>query len=322
MSGQIQCTAPLNIVQHLQTDNICKLKCDYRFNYAHSALKIMNFGSLLYFVSDPTSAPPVIYNDQTYNLTAAMLMLNSFHTYNGGHANAELLLYHTNTSTQNKFLYVCIPIIASDGKINDSATFLNTLLASTAQTASSNGGVTVFSDSTFTFNSFIPMKPFFSYTGSSLSFDQQCYNNQPEMDYVVFNIDNAISMSTKAYYTLRQLLPYAPPPKAAIDKSLNPGGLFYNPDGPKSTKGGGDIYIDCRPTGEDGEILVPAAKDTSSLLDGLSVGKIMNFAFIKILIGILLMVILWKLMIKMVKAITASSTKSPGVGGAKLFGLI
>jgi len=316
MSQQIQCTAPLNIVRRLQTDNICKLKCAYQFKYAHTNLTIHNYGSMLLFFTQASSTPPVVYNDQNYNLYAAVLVSPSMHTYNGSRAHAELILAHMSTSAPQKNLYVCIPIKASSNTSDDSATYLDMILSTIAQ----SGTTAVYNDSTFTFNKFVPMKPFFSYTGTDM-FNTACYsrNGVPtsQIDYIVFNNDNAITMSRKAFTIIRQLLAKTPPRIAPINQSVNPTGLFYNPDGPSSSREG-EIYIDCRPTGDEGEVLVPASVDSSSLLDGLSMTKMMNFTFIKIVIGIILMMLLWKMMIKVVKGITGSSTKMPGVGGSFL----
>lgn len=314
--SQTQCTAPLNIVQNTQSEQICKLKCAYQFTYAPTTLKITNISSSLLIEVDAVAIPPVIYNDETYNIFWSILVTPSRHTYNGRRADAELIIYHVNTTTKNKYLAVCVPIRQSSTTTASSATFFDSIMHEVAQTSATTGSRTIYNDSTFTFNKFIPMTPFFSYTGTDSLFNSRCRSNMQQLDYIVFHSDNAITMSPQAFRSLRQLIPSSNP-VATLDQSLNPGGLFYNPDGPVSPQKN-DIYIDCRPTGEDGEILVPARQDTSSLIDTASATKILNFTFIKVIIGVILMMILWKLMIRAVKGITGSATKAPGVGGAKI----
>ena len=94
-SATIPCTAPLNIVQNLQTNKICKLKCAYQFTYAPTSLRIFNAGSFIIMTTDEAATPPVNYNDINYNVQTTILVQPSLHKYNGQHADAELIITHS-----------------------------------------------------------------------------------------------------------------------------------------------------------------------------------------------------------------------------------
>jgi hypothetical protein len=78
----------------------------------------------------------------------------------------------------------------------------------------------------------------------------------------------------------------------------NKNGLFYNDKGPSAIQsgGGGDIYIECTPTGASGESLVPIVGTgvSQSLLNFSAVGLIGDNLFFKIFIGILVIYLIMK----------------------------
>lgn len=308
------CTAPINIIPNSQTDKICKLKCSYQFTYTRSAVNIMNLGSYLYLTFDPAAAPPVIYNDQNYNVSGCVLVTPSIHTYNGSRVDAELIIIHVNSA--NKKLYVCIPIKGSSKTADDSASFFDMIIAEVSQTAPSEGGTAVFNNSIFTLNKFVPMTPFFSYTGTDMLHMGKCSKTQ--VDYVVFNNEDAIKMSSQALKMLKKVIP-TPISKLGlpnpVDESMNPGGVHYNPAGPISPYSN-DIYIDCRPTGDEGEVLVAQQPDTTSFFDNVSLSSSLNSNVVKIILGLILMIFIWKVMIKTVNGITASALKMKGGSGS------
>ena len=79
-------------------------------------------------------------------------------------------------------------------------------------------------------------------------------------------MDNAITMGLSAMASLKRLIPNTQQFGTAVEESENPDGVFYNPSGPISPNQG-DIYIDCQPTGDDGEVLVPTRQETTGLLN-------------------------------------------------------
>lgn len=305
-SARIPCTAPLNIVKNLQTVKICKLKCAYQFDYSTTTLQISNSGSYLFINVDEVANPPVTYNDVKYNVEFCVIVQPSLHQYNNQKADAELIIVHKAVSANP--LYVCIPIKNSSTSTAASANFFDMIMSTVSQTAAAAGGKTIFTNSTFTLNKFVPMTPYFSYNGTNL-FQPSCNSKQSTIDYLVYHADNAITMTPQAFATLKLVIPTVQRFGQAMAESVNLGGVFYNPSGP-TPPNQEDIFIDCQPTGDDGEVLVAAKKDTSSMLDNKLVKNLMNNNLInsgiKIVIGLILMIFLWKVMLRIVKGITSS----------------
>jgi hypothetical protein len=308
-SASIPCTAPLNIVQNLQTDQICKLKCAYQFTYPPTTLQITNGGSYLLFTPDIVSTPPVIYNGANYSVVFAALVQPSIHQYNGQKADAELIIAHTPSSGSGNLLNVCMPVKASSSSTAASVSFFDMILSTVSQTAASSGQRTIFNNSTFTFGRFVPMVPYYSYSGTNM-FSQSCNSREGTTDYLVYHAENSITMSPTAFSTLKRVIPAAQSFGVAIPASSNPGGLFFNPNGP-TPPNQPDIYIDCQPTGDDGEILVAAKGDTGSLFDNKLIKDLMNSKLInmgiKIMVGLVLMIFLWMVMVKIVQGVTGSA---------------
>jgi carbonic anhydrase len=304
----MSCTAPLNIVRNLQTEKLCKLKCSYQFKYAPTNLLITNAGSFLLLQTDEVAVPPVIYNDQNYNVSDVAIVQPSLHKFNGEHAEAELIVTHVNASGTNK-LFVCVPIKSSSTTTDSSAAFFDLIIAEIKKTAPSGGAKTTFTNSTFSLNKFIPMAPYFSYKGTNLS-RSKCPENSSEsaIDYIVFHADNAITMGLSAMASLKRLIPNTQQFGRAVEESENPDGVFYNPSGPISPNQG-DIYIDCQPTGDDGEVLVPTRQETTGLLNNSILRELMSSQLVEIIIGAIIILVLWKLMSKIVRGITSTVVK-------------
>ena len=304
----MSCTAPLNIVRNLQTEKLCKLKCSYQFKYAPTNLQITNVGNYLLLQTDEVAIPPVIYNDQNYNVSGAIIVQPSLHKFNGEHAEAELIVPHVNASGTNQ-LWVCVPIKSSSTTTDSSAAFFDLIIAEIKKTAPSSGAKTTFTNSTFSLNKFIPMAPYFSYKGTNIS-RSNCRRNSSgsAIDYIVFHADNAITMGLSAMASLKRLIPNTQQFGTAVEESENPDGVFYNPSGPISPNQG-DIYIDCQPTGDDGEVLVPTRQETTGLLNNSILRELMSSQLVEIIIGAIIILVLWKLMSKIVRGITSSVVK-------------
>ncbi len=324
---QIQCTSPIDIVKNLQTAKICKLKCSYQFKYAPTTLSIWNLGFGILWEVDQVAIPPVIYNDENYNVAIVFLVHPSIHTFNGKKADAELIIYHMNTRS-TKFLMVCIPITQSSTSTSDSSSFFDLVMNEISQTAPAYGQHTIYNNATFSLSKFVPMKPYFSYTGADIFWsmfdDGKCYEvsrngrkprpEAPNIDYIVFHLDDAINMSPQCLTMLKKFTPYSRYINLpTIRASLNPGGLFFNPNGPVP-QSAGEIYIDCQPTGSDGELLVTARQDSGGLLDNQMLKKIWNYTFMKMIVGAILMLILWKVANKIINGIATNSARMSGGG--------
>lgn len=293
-------TAPIDLTKN--TNGVCNLKCSYSFNYAPTSLQITNQGTYLSFKVDNTTAPPVIYNDQNYFVQEVRLYTPSLHTYSGGnHADAELIIVHSNMiSTKN--LLVCIPIVQSSTSTSDSSTFFDLIMIQLQKTANRIGQQTLFNNPTFTLGKFVPMTPYYSYNGT-LPWSPSNGN----YDYVVFMNDNAITISTQAFKILKAITTT----RKTIGTFSNPNDVFYNSTGPVPPNKG-EIYIECQPTGDDGEILVPARLDTGGIVDNQMLKMLFNFTLVKFFIGAMIMLIIWVVAGKVINVIASHATKIKG----------
>ena len=296
-------TYPINII--INPESKCDLLCNYSFSYPPTTLKINRNGigplssAGLSLVPDDTAQPPVIYNSRNYHVTKVMLLRPSFHKFAGDHADAEMIIVHTTENFPNKLL-VCIPIMKSDTSTTDATMFLDLIGMEISRTGTT--GETVFNSPTFTLNKFVPMKPYVSYTGVDA-------NDNKENDIIVFKKENAVYISYATFNLLTQttttqsavLWPAHNTQIVAIGSPPS----FYNKTGPV-VRAGDSIYISCQPTGADGEILTKILPNSSQMVDRLSVKAATNKLFVKIIIGILLMIIIWKLAMKIMRGLSGS----------------
>jgi hypothetical protein len=236
-------TTSINISRQNVTSN-CDLKCAYNFKYPETSLTANNEGALIIFNFDQTNTPPVVYNQQKYNVENMMLITPSMHTFNGATTNAELLISHTPVLGGNQ-LAVCIPINQSSDS-NAASNLVTDLIQSVATNAPAVGETTTINiEGGFTLNKIVPNKPFYSYTDN---------NNG---DYIVFDNLDGIALNSDTLSSLTQIIKPFPLP--------TPGGnLFYNKNGPNLSNADSGIYIKCKPTGSSSkEVPVEYAKNNT-----------------------------------------------------------
>jgi len=280
-------TAPIDITNNNASP--CELKCNLSYNYPlTSVLTTSNRGEYLSLRVDKSDNTPVTFNADNYEVRDVRIYKPSLHTYGGSKADAEMIISHTNTSGGNNLL-ICVPIVVG-ASAADTSTLFDAILADVAKNANSVGKYTIINSPTFTLNKFIPMKPFYSYNGSlPYSPCNGSYN------YVVFSKEESnVYMSQNAFNVLNKLITS----NKYSTTTKNKKGLFYNDKGPSATQsvGGGDIYIECMPTGASGESLVPIAGTgiSQALLNFGSVGVVFDNLFFKIFIGILVIYLIMK----------------------------
>jgi hypothetical protein len=146
----------------------------------------------------------------------------------------------------------------------------------------------------FTLGKFVPMKPYYSYSGT---LPYEPYTG--EYNYVVFHKDAATNMSPAAFNLLKGIISTQTIPV----QSSPSGGVFYNNTGPVSSISG-DIYIDCQPTDSSGEVFVSMNASTGEIVSSEDLKKILNDnMLLKLVIGSVLMFVIWKLGYKIINAL-------------------
>ena len=291
-------TWPINIT--VNKDSKCNLQCSYSFSYPPTSLKIYRYGPI-YLIPDDTVQPPVIYNNNNYNVQAIYIFRPSLHKFAGVSADAEMIIVHYSEKSP-KALLVCIPITKSSTSTTEATTFLDLIGLEISRTGTGSDGETVFNNPTFTLNKFVPMKPYISYSGSNGS-------EESTMDFIVFQKENSVYMSVATFNILTDdtkgsaLWP-AFNYLRVVNKSET-SAIFYNSTGPV-VRAGDSIYISCQPTGADGEILTQLLPNSSQMVDRLSVKAATNNLFVKVITGTLLMIIIWKLSIKIIRGVSGN----------------
>ena len=247
-------TAPINIDPETASGT-CDLKCDYQFNYTDSISTVVNRSDYLSINYEPaSSAPGARFNAYDYSVSEIRIYTPSLHTFRGVKTAGECIIVHTSASG-NSPLLVCVPIL---GGRNSSAgsQYLSRVIRNVAKTAPDNGESTLISHS-FGLNDFVPVAPFFSYTGTQPY--QPC---QGENYYVVFEPSaSVLGISDADLETLGSVIRE----NAYTVNDATP--FFYNEAGATQglSGGGDDIYIDCQPVGSSDETTdVVSSSDSNS----------------------------------------------------------
>jgi carbonic anhydrase len=309
-------TSPINITNNY--DSTCDLKCKYSFKYPLSNLNLTNKGGFLYITPENFNESPVMYNSNKYNVREIRIYRKSLHTYGGKNADAELLLIHNNVNGSD-ILIVSIPIMIGSSNPKSSAIF-DTIITEVAKTANSVGKQTSLNNVNFTLDQLIPMKPYFSYNGT-LPYAPFDGTNS----YIVYNIDNAISMSSSAYKLFSNII-------TESTSQTNPvqNGLYYNEKGPTyySPSGKSDeIFIECLPTGSSGEVLIEKDKSSQTAFNSQTMINIVNnkifqgiFIALLIILGLFMLKMLFSSLLtsKSAKSITKSAVNGAVNGGGNI----
>jgi len=306
-------TAPVNIENN--TGSICDLKCEYSFQYSNSSLNVANRGDYLSLKTDPSNNPPVTFNANKYDISEIRLYQPSLHAYRGKSAAAELIIVHSGVSSQGNLL-VCVPIVLGTASTSnpESSSVLDLIISEVAKTANSAGTKTSVNIPSFSVNKLVPVKPYFSYTGT-LPYSP-CSG---QYDYIVYSQDSGafLSITGPAYKSLQQVIS-----ANSYSRQPNPGGVYYNKNGPTNGAGGSsnDIYIECSPTGSEGEVLVPLTKNSAELFNTETVKQFFtnNSWMMKVLIGLVIVVVLIKLGGYLLTKFEKKSSPAPSQSGVSV----
>ena len=161
----------------------CDLKCVYNFKYKESALTVKNNGVNISLTYDNSNVPPVLYNQEKYNVSQVIITSPSLHLFNNSKVDAEIIVEHVPESGGQN-LFVCVPIIKS-GDSTTASSLLTQVISGVAANAPAANETTNLNLSGFTLSKIIPKSPFFSYSGT--------YSNST-VDFIVFGKNYAIPL--------------------------------------------------------------------------------------------------------------------------------
>ena len=270
--------SPINIST---TANVlsCEIFCAYMHQYKDSACTVTQFPTYLKLSYDATTSAAVTFNKEGYNVREINIYAPSIHTYNGSPADAEMLIIHDGAG---KKLIVSIPLVQSNGAAK-SATILDNIItkfSSTFDKTKTNDSQLV-NVPNYNLENFIPSAPYFFYMGGAPF--SPC---DGQYSFLVFDkTKSPVTISSATLATLTGLI--TPSGIKAVARS----DYYYNSSGPNVKPGSGkkeEIYIECNPTGEDGEILyqTPPSALGPDVNSALSMDNLMKNPYLNVAIGV------------------------------------
>ena len=222
----------------------------------------------------------------------------SLHSFNGTKSDGEFIIIH-NTSSGASPLLVCIPIKSSNSS-DESSKNLTTIIQTVSSNAPASSEKTTVAISRFNLNAFVPRKPFFSYTATEPY--QPC--STTNVEYIVYPSDSAIGLTERVLTALEKVIT-----ANSYDIKASPG-LFFNPKGPTSGAGSGEIYIDCQPVGESEEEKI-IVTDSGSSSGSMTTEELMQNKYFQMFLGCLIFLVI----IYVVKLLVSSINPAKGGTG-------
>lgn len=281
----MSCTAPLNIVK--KSAGRCSLKCLLWYNYTASTCTVKTNTDHLSIIYDGVS--DVVFNSIKYTPKEIRLYRPSLHTFDGVHADAELIVTHNSSSGG---LMICLPIT---GNSDINASTASILLSEIIKNAPETDNSITINLQDFNLNYIIPKSPYFSYIGTE-PFDG-C-TSSTMYHYVVFP-RQSIYVNNDTLDELANVI-------NASEIPTHEGDAFFNAKGTTTNgfSGDGQIYIDCQPTGQEEEILY---KEDSSATKKTNMDWV--YTVVKYIVGFIICIVAWKVLNKFIDFIKLIANK-------------
>tara|TARA_Y100000994_G_scaffold221400_1_gene201050 strand:+ start:81 stop:938 length:858 start_codon:yes stop_codon:yes gene_type:complete len=153
--------------------NPCDLKCKLFTDYPSQGIKIIGLNNDTFNIPNVTDMS-IEYNFEKYTVLKVFISSPSAQLYNGKRVDAELVIIHTSSSTP---VMIVVPIV-----IGYSSSELDDIINK------ADKGV----ETEFNLNNFIPVNPFYSYTGVLKSGD--ICNNKDKFEIIVFQKRDALTL--------------------------------------------------------------------------------------------------------------------------------
>ena len=224
-------------------------------------------------------SPSIVYDKKKFCNIDARIYTPSMHKYQGQTVAGELIIKHNACDGTNELLYICIPLISGNG----GSTLDNLLNRWSKLNQSTNVQFNA------SFSSFIPKKTYFNYTSVPIWNDLEGDYCNETAKYVVFDINDALSLSNTSLQLINKVLNSD---AGNLDATDNIPELFLSTNAPGET-GLEDIYIDCQPVGASGKTIqeqnIPIETETDK--PNLFIAE----KFIPIIVGAILMYFAYKL---------------------------
>ena len=324
-------TGPVDIKKDSTTLS-CDLKCQFMYKYNVGGINVTNKSTYLSLKLTNNDSTSVSFTsnkgigecsnygggDGNYAVDEIRIFSPSLHTYNGDKADGEIVIYHNNLGGGKKLL-VCIPISSSLIARSNSSKQLTGVINSMAAIGKTENQDINIQGNNFNLNYFIPDDYFYTYT-ATLPF----YPCTKCIDYIVFDtgpsaITILASTLTKLQDTINKNAITVRDVTSALEFTYSTKKPIYSSSDPDK-----NIYIECNPTGSDGEVLIETQKEgyfdslSLSILSSIDLGG--NFIY-NILYVFIFFIIVFGVMFGLSRVgsyLSCTSCSAP-VGGSKIF---
>lgn len=253
-------TMPINVPRGVNTP--CSEKCALSYFYGNSKCTVTNkndnFGNYLEincFDSPKNHVNFGLVGDIAIH--SVKLFRPSLNTYNGGHADAEIILTH---SGSGRNIFMCIPIISNENSGNSAKWFKQII----PYCPTKKQGTVSINVNSFSLNSIIPRSSFVVYEGGVF-----CWGGGQDDISIIYEIENAVSMKSTNLNTLKRLIN-----KHSYNTYPTSDYLQYSSDGSRAGPGkksgsGKSKQLQCVPIyDQDGNKIPEGASDVNPSLKG------------------------------------------------------
>ena len=312
--------APINISKSNEVFN-CNGKCNLRYNYKASNISAYNKKNYIEINLANKTETVINYSTNTrsskcqaqggeFLIDHARIYHPSMHTFNGKRTDAELVILHKNTSGADDLL-LCIPITTTSGTQPSASRDLTSIIQYLQKVGNSEGEGGIIPSLNLNFNNFIPKKSFYTYSGS-LPFIPctEC------VIFIVYDVNEAsINLSPETLSIFKEFINSKYFLIKPFTRDL---GLAYNSEGATLNNGslGNDIWIDCQPTGSEGQVLIdetPNNLSTSNIPFIDRFKELITGGYLGYVLGFILVIIVFYIISKILKKLEFFSGGAPDV---------
>jgi carbonic anhydrase len=297
-------TGPINIVH---TDNRCFGKCRFNYEFQKSQAVAENKGTYISITLDTkdnivaeysSANTPLCGNGEgSSKLTVSELRIYapSLHKFGTDQKNTDAELFIIlNNSSGGRNLVICLPISTLNGTLPTATSNLTSIINYLGKVGNSDGSGGSVKGLNFDLNSFIPKKGYYSYTGSlPWNACEKC------TDFIIYDKNDAvIGLNNLTMSTLLKLVTTSSN-ITIVDTDHEKVGFAYNKRGAIRGFGSANdkIWINCYPTGSDGEILVEESKsnilnnNSFGMFSGLSQDKFQRIMMLSLTVVLVLLTV-------------------------------
>jgi carbonic anhydrase len=312
MTSPENCLSPVNISSTDQSIKECNIYCTYYYDYNDSSCVVSrnkndasgNYLDIKYDSKNSGTTPQVVFNGKNYNVSSIRVYQPSLHRYDGQQVPVELLIFHDGpTDSQGNTIKLIVSIPYQSG--NASTNYISSKPGSQvlqniitdyyklSPSSSSSSTPQNLNIQNFNLSNFIPNAQYYYYVGPELPKYGVCSKTNTT-NYILFDLSkDGQYISSDAITKLQGLIDSSKFP--IKQNTLYKSAKFPNSNSAAAKSG--EIYIDCNPTGSEGEELYTPPNDSQKnissiqkLLDNITTSAI--FIFILSIIGAIVVLII------------------------------